>query len=207
MSDEVKELLLSLINQPNTKSRNRKIIFWYDPSKEYTDSIDDLITSDNIELIKYKENSFWIRYHIEKEVPDKDIIIYFDSERKKGVENPLLDLETSNSDFIFNPDKTTMLLSEFKLDNDMYDIVKNNEKFFKDKKRRAAFSNFSDIDMNEDNINLIIISVLLGIKSISIDEIFKNIIKAYYEDEKKIDDLYKFSNVDFLNNLINNYFG
>ena len=130
MSDEVKELLLSLINQPNTKSRNRKIIFWYDPSKEYTDSIDDLITSDNIELIKYKENSFWIRYHIEKEVPDKDIIIYFDSERKKGVENPLLDLETSNSDFIFNPDKTTMLLSELNLDNDMYDIVKNNEKFF-----------------------------------------------------------------------------
>ena len=106
MSDEVKELLLSLINQPNTKSRNRKIIFWYDPSKEYTDSIDDLITSDNIELIKYKENSFWIRYHIEKEVPDKDIIIYFDSERKKGVENPLLDLETSNSDFIFNPDNS-----------------------------------------------------------------------------------------------------
>jgi len=207
MSDEVKDLLITMINEPNTNGRKRKIIFWYDPKEEYSDSIDDTIVSESTELIKYENNSFWIRYHIEKEIPDKDVILYLPIDKKKSIDNELLDLESANIKYIFNPNRTTMLLKEFNLSEDEYDVIKKNEKFFKDKVRRQKFNDFKDVEKNEDNINLIIIAVLLNIKSISIDEILKNIIKCYYEDNKKLEDLFKLSNTEYLLDLINKYFG
>ena len=58
MSDEVKELLISMISSPNTKDRKRKIIFWYDPKEEYLEYVNDLVFDDNTELIIFKDNSF-----------------------------------------------------------------------------------------------------------------------------------------------------
>ena len=55
MSDEVKELLISMISSPNTKDRKRKIIFWYDPKKEYLEYVNDLVLDDNTELIIFKD--------------------------------------------------------------------------------------------------------------------------------------------------------
>ena len=46
MSDEVKELLISMISSPNTKDRKRKIIFWYDPKEEYLEYVNDLVFDD-----------------------------------------------------------------------------------------------------------------------------------------------------------------
>lgn len=77
MFDEVKELLLATLVGSFTQDRNRtrKIIFWYDPKEEYRELINEL-KIDNTEIIVYDNNSFWIRYHIEKEELNKNIIIY-----------------------------------------------------------------------------------------------------------------------------------
>ena len=94
MSDEVKELLISMISSSNTKDRKRKIIFWYDPKEEYLEYVNDLVFDDNTELIIYKDNSFKIRYHIEVEELNKDIVLYLPIDRKKGLDNELLDIQT-----------------------------------------------------------------------------------------------------------------
>ena len=47
---------------------------------------------------------------------NKNVIIYFPFERVKGIKNPLLDLECLNSDYIFNPDSTTMRIKNLGLD-------------------------------------------------------------------------------------------
>ena len=76
MFEEVKELLISMLNSSfsatTEKSRNRKIIFWYDAKKDYEELLDELELEDT-EIIKYDNNSLWIRYHIEKEVK---IVLY-----------------------------------------------------------------------------------------------------------------------------------
>ena len=48
---------------------------------------------------------------------------------------------------------------------------------------------------------------MLGIKSINEDEILKGIIKYYFEDSKKYEELFKFANEEFIINLFNNTFG
>ena len=141
MNNDVQELLVQFLLQDNTRDRKRKIIFWYDEKQEYSEDIDDIVLSDT-EIIKYDNNSFWIRYHIEKEIPDKNVLIYLPFAKKKGLDNDLLDLESANEDYIFNPDSTTMRINNLGLTNEERSIIKKYEKFFKDKKRELRFKEF-----------------------------------------------------------------
>ena len=209
MFEEVKELLISMLNSSfsatSEKNRNRKIIFWYDDKKDYEELIDEL-ELENTEIIKYDNNSLWIRYHIEKEELTKNIVLYFPFDRPKGINNDLLDIETANSDLIFNPDSTTMRLKNLGLSDDCRNVIKKYDRFFNNKTRESEFKDF-DIEKDSDNIDYIATSILLGIKSINIDDIIKNIIRVYYDDKKKYEALFKFGNEVFILNLINSYFG
>ena len=210
MEDSVKELLSSMLfsdfSASSQKARKRKIIFWYDPTKAFMDNIDEL-QFDNTEILKYDNNSLWIRYHIEKEELNKNIIIYLPIERSTGSNNNLLDLETANPDLIFNPDKTNMKLRDLGLPEECRSIIKKYMRFFNNKTRETEFLNFDIEDKNTDNIDYIVTSILLGIKTINIDDIMKAIIKAYFDDKKKLETLCKFGSEEFVIKLINNYFG
>ena len=210
MFDEVLELLKDTLkgafSRDTERKRTRKIIFWYDSKQEYQDFINELELEDT-EIIKYDNNSFWIRYHIEKEELNKNIIIYLPFERKKGIDNDLLDLETSNNDLLFNPDSTTMRLKNLGLTEDCRNVIKKYAKFFGNKKRETDFKNFDIDEKNPDNIDLIITAILLNIKSINEDEILKEIVKYYFEDEKKYEELFKFGNEEFILGLFNDTFG
>ena len=210
MFDEVLELLKDTLNgafsRDTERKRTRKIIFWYDPKQDYTDFINEL-ELDNTEIIKYDNNSFWIRYHIEKEELNKNIIIYLPFERKKGIDNDLLDLETANSDLLFNPDSTTMRLKNLGLTEDCRNIINKYAKFFGNKKRENEFKNFDIEEKDNDNIDFIITAILLNIKSINEDEILKEILKCYYEDQKRYEELFKFGSEEFILNMFNNTFG
>ena len=210
MFDEVLELLKDTLkgafSRDTERKRTRKIIFWYDSKQEYQDFINELELEDT-EIIKYDNNSFWIRYHIEKEELNKNIIIYLPFERKKGIDNDLLDLETANSDLLFNPDSTTMRLKNLGLTEDCRSVIKKYAKFFGNKKRETEFKNFDIDEKNTDNIDLIITAILLNIKSINEDEILKEIVKYYFEDEKKYEELFKFGNEEFILSLFNDTFG
>ena len=210
MFEEVKELLISMLNSSfsatSEKSRNRKIIFWYDAKKDYEELLSELELEDT-EIIKYDNNSLWIRYHIEKEELNKNIVIYLPFERQKGVNNELLDIETANSDLIFNPDSTTMRLKNLGLSDECRAVIKKYNRFFNNKLRENDFKVFDIEDKNNENIDYIITAILLGIKSINVDDIIKNIIKIYYDDKKRYEALFKFGNEEFILNLINKYFG
>lgn len=203
--NHLKEILYSPFNREDEKSRTRKIIFWYDPKKEYESTIDEL-ELDNTEIIKYDKNSFWIRYHIEREELSKNIIIYFPFDRRNNLDNDLLDLEVSNSDLIFNPDMVNIKLRSLGLKNEFRPLIIKYEKFFANNKRLIEFKNF-DIEKNINNFDLVVTSVLLKIKTINEDEILKEIIKSYYFNENKYEELFKFGNIEFILGLINNYFG
>ena len=107
---------------------------------------------------------------------------------------------------LFNPDSTTMRLKNLGLSDDCRVVIKKYDRFFNNKTRESEFREF-DIEKDNDNIDYIVTSILLGIKSINIDDIIKNIIRVYYDDKKKYEALFKFGNEEFILNLINSYFG
>lgn len=203
--NHLKEILYNPFNREDERSRTRKIIFWYDPKKEYESIIDEL-ELDNTEIIKYDKNSFWIRYHIEREELSKNIIIYFPFDKRNNLDNDLLDLEVSNSDLVFNPDMVNIKLRSLCLKNEFRPLIIKYEKFFANNKRLIEFKNF-DIEKNVNNFDLVVTSVLLKIKTINENEILKEIIKSYYFNENKYEELFKFGNMEFILDLFNNYFG
>ena len=99
-----------------------------------------------------------------------------------------------------------MTLKGLGLTEDCRDAVKRNENFFKNQKREVKFREF-EIDKTKENIDFIIMAIILGIKSIKIEDILKSIIVAYYNKEKSIDELLKFSDSDKLLESINQTFG
>ncbi len=210
MFDQVKQLLLDTLNgtflQDNERKRIRKIIFWYDSKEDYRELLNEL-KLDNTEIIIYDNNSFWIRYYIEKEELNKNIIIYFPFDRLKGTDNELLDLESANSDLLFNPDSTTMRLKNLGLTENERNIIEKYNKFFNNKKRENEFKDFDDQEKTQDNIDLIITSILLDIKAVNEDDILKNIIKLYFENSKKYEEVFKFGSEEFILNLFNKTFG
>lgn len=213
MFDEVKQLLFDTLKGAFTRDterkRTRKIIFWYDAKEEYKELIDELKSDDslqNTEILVFDNNSFWIRYHIEKEELNKNIIIYLPIERPKGNDNDLLDLESANYDLMFNPDSTTMRLKDLGLGEECRNIIKKYSKFFNDKKRETKFKEF-DSDKTLDNIDYIITAILLNIKSTNIDDLLKTIIKFSFDESKKFEELFKFGNEDFILSLFNDTFG
>lgn len=210
MFEKVKELLISILasnfSASSEKNRKRKIVFWYDAQKEYEGLIDEL-EFENTEIIKYNQNSFWIRYHVEKEELNKNIVIYLPFEKQNEFVHELIDIEMANRDLIFIPDSTTIRLKTLDLNDECKNVIKKYDRFFNNKTRENEFKNFDLEDKNSDNIDYIITSILLGIKSIHDDDIIKNIIKAYYDDNKKYDALFKFGDEEFILGLINDYFG
>ena len=214
MFDEVKQLLFDTLKGAFTRDterkRTRKIIFWYDPKEEYKELVDELLVDESFnkdtEILIYNNNSIWIRYHVEKEELNKNIIIYLPMEKPRGNDNDLLDLESSNYDLMFNPDSTTMRLKNLGLKDECRKVIKSYDKFFNNKKRENDFKEF-DCQKDEDNIDYIITAILLNIKSINPDDILKNIVKLYFEDLKKYEEIFKFGNEEFILKLFNKNFG
>lgn len=210
---DTKTLLLDLINNKEINTRKnikRKIIFWYDANQEYISVIEKIkkeISNNNVELVIFDNNSFWIRYHIQIENPNKNFVIYLPHERKEDMQNELLDLEMSSGyEQIFNPDATTKIIVELGLKDVNAPIIKENKKFFANQLRRKKFMGFDAIKDNS-TINYIITSILLGIKSINEDEIIKNVVKVYLQDKNKFEKIESFGNEKFILNLFNKNFG
>lgn len=209
MHKEEEKLLIDLLNTDFTREeerkRSRKIVFWYDEDKEYQEFIKAL-KIEGTKIIIFENNSFYIRYYIEKINLKDNIIIYFPFERPRVIDNELLDIESSNKDLLFKPDAITMKIKSLNLTDDERNVIKKNKDFFNNKKREDDFREFPIEIKNSQNIDSIITAVLLGIKTINNDEIIKHIIKEYLSKSKKYEDLFKFGNEEFILNLFNQNF-
>ena len=203
------QLLDDYLNGKNRNSfdiiaNNRKIIIWYDKNKEYKELVESIINgsytdelSDKIKNAKfyiYENNSIEIRYNIEILDETKDIVIYLPFDRPSAKDNNyLLDIESFNYDYIFIPDNTTIKLNEYSLSIDCKNVLEEYKLFFRDKKREAKFKDRINSDMNPQDVERVIISIILGIDNTTDDAILKSYIKSYYEDRKTFDDMMKFA--------------
>ena len=88
------------------------------------------------------------------------------------------------------------------------DEVKLYNTFFKNKERIAAFKNLNIVDFTEEKVHMAVLSVLTKTKIMDFEEILKNLIKDYLDDNHKLyENIIKFGSEDELWNLIKKYYG
>ncbi|MDU5105779.1 BREX-1 system phosphatase PglZ type A [Clostridium sp.] len=204
---EIRNFLKELFSKPLDNGRKRHIVFWYDEKEDFIDEI-DTFDLEGIKVIKLTENNtFWVKYYIEKEDKCSNILIYSNMKKPDPQEDWLYDIFSYSQEF--STDRATVIMRELKVTDSLlkpgfeaYNI------FFKNKERLSSFKNLNIQDYTKEKVHIGVLAVLTKVKVMDIEEIIKAIIKDYLDGNNKIyEDIKKFGSIDALWDLLEKYFG
>ena len=209
MFDEVLELLKDTLkgafSRDTERKRTRKIIFWYDSKQEYEDFINEL-ELDNTEIIKYDNNSFWIRYHIEKEELNKNKkALEIASKKSNELDKTTNDIKDTINNLKKAPIvKNTYTISESDKNKiiEYVDKVEDTNKDFKKTEMLSITLNNVDTELQENREKIKILTENNKALSLKVDTLSKNIdnknkeIKELKSDNKHLEEM-----VDYFKNL------
>ncbi|MDU1228906.1 MAG: BREX-1 system phosphatase PglZ type A [Clostridium sp.] len=204
---EIRNFLKDLFSKPLGDGKKRHIVFWYDENEDFVEEIDSF-DLENVKVIKLTENNaFYTKYYIEKEDTENNILVYSNMKKPEPNEDWLYDIFCYSEEF--STDRATVIMRELGVTNPaLKDEVKLYNTFFKNKERIAAFKNLNIVDFTEEKVHMAVLSVLTKTKIMDFEEILKNLIKDYLDDNHKLyENIIKFGSEDELWNLIKKYYG
>lgn len=205
--EKIKEMLEERFQATPAYPRKRHILFWYDGKKAFQDIVDEL-HFDRVKILRLQKgvnrngeeidtNLFKIKYTLEILDPDSHYLIYSANPRPSKHENYLLDIE-SYSDF-FEADKSSMLVDDFGFDrknDEIHNTIQEYSEFFASKERREKLRKLLEhpSHTSEQELKLSILAVIVGSKTVDLQEILKNIIF----DSGKLEQIKKWKGLSFL---------
>lgn len=204
---EIRNFLKELFSKPLGDGKNRHIVFWYDENEDFIEDIDDFDLED-IKVIKLTENnSFWVKYHIEKEDTTSNILVYSNMKKPDPQEDWLYDIFSYSQEF--STDRATVIMRELKvLEPSLKEVFETYNTFFKNKERITGFKNLDIQSYTKEKIHVGVLAVLTKAKIMDMEEIVKSLIKDYLNGSNKIyEDIKKFGNEDALWTLLEKYYG
>lgn len=204
---EIRNFLKKIFSKPLEGGKKRHIVFWYDDNEDFIEDIDTLDLS-GVKLLRLTpNNAFRMKYYIEKEDLESNILIYSNMSKPRPEEDYLLDIFCYSEEF--STDRATVIMREFGIsDLSLKEDFKKYNIFFKNKERIANFKALNIKDYTKEKIKLGVLSVLTKVKIIDIEEIIKVLIKEYLDGGKKLyTDIKKFGSEEDLWNIIDSYYG
>lgn len=204
---EIRNFLKELFSKPLGDGKNRHIVFWYDENEDFIEDIDTFDLED-IKVIKLTENnSFWVKYHIEKEDKTSNILVYSNMKKPDPQEDWLYDIFSYSQEF--STDRATVIMRELKvLEPSLKEVFETYNTFFKNKERITGFKNLDIQSYIKEKIHVGVLAVLTKAKIMDMEEIVKSLIKDYLNGSNKIyEDIKKFGNEDALWTLLEKYYG
>lgn len=205
MNEELVNGLRKLLSAPNSVGRH--IVTWYDEDGEnaqYLDEIKEALGS--VEIVIFNDNPLFVRHHVLHEIPKDNVIIYHPSEQPESLTNPLLDLELSNTQDVFIPDESTLVLNALDLSEKFRNTVKRNSRFFKNQKRQRDLKRFFPTNEPED-LQLAIYAVLIDAEDRRLERVLTAIFVSYRESHEEYINSLKFVDNEVLTELLSEYFG
>lgn len=204
---EIRNFLKDLFSKPLGDGKKRNIVFWYDENEDFIEEIDGFDLED-VKVIKLTQNNaFYTKYYIENEDTENNILIYSNMKKPEPNEDWLYDIFCYSEEF--STDRATVIMRELGVTNPaLKDEFKLYNTFFKNKERIAAFKNLNITDFTEEKVHMAVLSVLTKTKIMDFEEILKNLIKDYLDDEHRLyENITKFGSEEELWNLIRKYYG
>ncbi|WP_455794747.1 BREX-1 system phosphatase PglZ type A [Clostridium butyricum] len=204
---EIKNFLKDLFSKPLGDGKKRNIVFWYDENEDFIEEIDSFDLED-VKVIKLTENNvFYTKYYIEKEDTENNILVYSNMKKPEPSGDWLYDIFCYSEEF--STDRAIVIMRELGVTNSaLKETFKKYNTFFKNKERIAAFKNLNIADFTEEKVHMAVLSVLTKTKIMDFEEILKNLIKDYLDDDHKLyENIIKFGSEDELWNLIRKYYG
>jgi len=180
---------------------SRKIVFWYDEGKNFLESVMSH-KFNNVETIIYENNPFKIKYYIEVEKADSNILLYVPTAKPDVTENWLLDILLYSEEYY--ADTVALTMRRLNLTNtDLRSVVDRHSKFFDNQSRIASLKNIIKLSDNTREKDFItgMMASLVKTKFNTIEDILTELV---FDDDtqSKYKELLKFGFEDELWNLI-----
>ena len=184
------------INDIISDSNDRHIVIWYDESGEFTEDINNIKLNNTELFILNNDNWIFAKYYIESENPDTNFLVYAPFRKPNDEENFLADMNHYAS--LFSADKISILCQELNIDyNKFKDVLNLYLNFWNASSRINAFKNLNIQEYTKNRIELGILAVLSGEKTLNFEYIVRKIIVKHFEKDDSI--IEKFDKYDILN--------
>ncbi|MBA1434653.1 BREX-1 system phosphatase PglZ type A [Bombilactobacillus bombi] len=194
----------TIVTKLNQIFENQRLVFWYDNNAELVDSIDEIGSALQAEIISMQPNQqFKTKTFLEGHLKDK-YLIYAPFTRPTIENNFLTDVEEYS--YIFTADIHHLLLKELGLPSNQLIFVKDHFKFFANKRRVAQFKKH----LNETVLNfpeLGIMAVILKVDQVQMSNFLKRLFEGGLEDNAYLIDFAKYNVLDTFWKLVEQEFG
>ena len=181
---ESQEKIKELMAEPE-----RTIVFWYDDDASYKEEVENgFELKDGAKLWILEENNwFKTKLLLEQEDPDSDYLIYAPFPRPEDRENMLADTFYYSKHFY--SDKLVQIMGDLRIPIECQDEVKRFKKFWTSG-NVAKFDKLQIDVFTPEIVDLGIICVLAGVKTLNFEELLKKVLLGGIDDNavlKKMD--------------------
>jgi uncharacterized protein (TIGR02687 family) len=204
---EIKKILMETFSKELDYGKKRHIVFWYDEEGEFAEDIDEL-SLDNVRVLKLTENnSYTVKYEIEKVDKVSHFLIYAKMQKPSPRANYLLDILKYSTEF--STDKTTAIMRELGVKDDtLRGVFKKYLKFFNNKDRYAAFEKLELEDYTVEKVDIAVLSALCKIDICDIEEVIKVLFAEELKEKNKyLEAIEKFGDIEAFWRLVEKYYG
>ena len=185
-SDRIKTSIENIFQEDRRWShqpyKSRRIVFWYDPEKQFQDIFDELqfIPESTFEIVKYQlgDNPFTTKYHLLIKHPQQNFLIYAPFSEPSHEDNWLIDIQLYSQ--TFSADPAALLFADLNFhQRSLESIIRQHLKFFDNRKRKDAIFNMClGADTSDREFLLAMLSVLAGIKVANADMLLRQVFSA-----------------------------
>ena len=205
--DEIKKVLNETLNKELSDGKKRNIVFWYDEQGEFEEEINELELENAKILMLSDNNSFFIKYQLEKVDTTSNYLIYSKNEKPSSRENFLLDILKYSSEF--STDKTTVIMRNLGVkESSLKNIFKSYMKFFNNKERYKKFASYEIEDYSEEKVHIALLCAICKLNLIDFELVIKTLIKEELKEKNKfLEDIEKFADLQVFWNLVENKYG
>jgi len=195
------------INEIIANSEDRQIVMWYDESEEFSEEINNIKLDDAELFILNEDNSIFAKYYIESQNPDINFLVYAPFRKPADEDNFLADIAHYST--LFSADKITILCQELNIDcNRFKDVLNKYSKFWNASSRINAFKDLNIPEYTKNRIELGILAVLVGEKTLNFEYIIRKIIVKHFEkDDSLIEKFNKYNILDVFWDFVYQKFG
>ena len=195
------------INEIISDSDDRQIVMWYDESEEFSEEISNIKLDDAELFVLDDDNCIYAKYYIESENPDTNFLVYAPFRKPADEDNFLADMIHYAN--LFSADIITIRCQELNIDCSKFrDILSLYSDFWNASARVKAFKDLNIQEYSKSRIELGILLVLAGEKTLNFEYLVRKIIVKHFEkDDSIIEKFKKFNILDVFWEFVYQQFG
>lgn len=178
---QIESALQDIFNQPLVEGEQRRIVFWMDKEKAFSEEIGRLILQNVIVHTLTDRNQFRTKFMLEEEDPSSSYLIYTDQELSVE-ENWLADTVLYSKTFY--ADRVSLVLNDLQIDTSLRGVIKKYERFFENKERYRKFQAFGIESYTKETIELAMLGVLCNVKAPDFEAVLRAVLMDTLVDDE-----------------------